>query len=416
MLEIAIIGAGPYGLSVAAHLRSLGVPFRIFGRPMDSWLAHMPRGMMLKSDGFASNIYDPDDAFTLKHFCAERGIDYSDTGLPVRLETFAQYGLAFKERMVPELEDKLVVSIDRSGDEYVLQIEDGEVVKTRRVVLAVGITHFANMPSSLAHLPPEFLSHSYRHRDLERFRDRSVTVIGGGSSATDLAGLLRDANADVQLVARDASLKFHGKPQLGKPRSLWQRVRNPQSGLGPGWRSRFFANAPLAFHSWPESLRLKTVRSHLGPSGGWFAKEKVIGRVPLLLGHTPMHAKIQDGTVRLQLRAADGTEREIQTEHIIAATGYKVDLERLTFLSTAIRSKVKVVEGTPVLSTTFESSVPGLYFVGVAAANSFGPVMRFAFGAGFAASRIQKTLTRSLSLGRAFSAAGRVVNVRNEGT
>jgi thioredoxin reductase len=129
-----------------------------------------------------------------------------------------------------------------------------------------------------------------------------------------------------------------------------------------------------------------------------------------------MHAKIQDGTVRLQLRAADGTEREIQTEHIIAATGYKVDLERLTFLSTAIRSKVKVVEGTPVLSTTFESSVPGLYFVGVAAANSFGPVMRFAFGAGFAASRIQKTLTRSLSLGRAFSAAGRVVNVRNEGT
>src|SRR5580658_5584213 len=65
MLNTAIIGAGPYGLSVAAHLRRNGVPFRIFGRPMESRLAHMPKGMMLKSDGFASNIYDPESAFTV---------------------------------------------------------------------------------------------------------------------------------------------------------------------------------------------------------------------------------------------------------------------------------------------------------------------------------------------------------------
>ena len=76
MLEIAIIGAGPYGLSLGAHLRRLGVPYRIFGRPMDSWRAHMPKGMMLKSDGFASNIYDPDGGFTLEKFCAQRGIEY----------------------------------------------------------------------------------------------------------------------------------------------------------------------------------------------------------------------------------------------------------------------------------------------------------------------------------------------------
>src|SRR5437899_11294951 len=153
MLEIALIGAGPYGLSVAAHLRSLGVPFRIFGGPMDSWLAHMPKGMMLKSDGFASNIYDPEDSFTLKQFCAEQAISYSDTGLPVSLETFTRYGLAFRERMVPELEEKLVVGVHHSPDGFLLQLEDGEMVKTRRVVLAVGITHFAHRPSHLAHLP-----------------------------------------------------------------------------------------------------------------------------------------------------------------------------------------------------------------------------------------------------------------------
>jgi len=104
MLNTAIIGAGPYGLSIAAHFRHRGIAFRIFGRPMDSWLAHMPKGMMLKSDGFASNIYDPESAFTLQQFCSERRIEYGHTGVPVKIDTFTSYGLAFRERMVPELE------------------------------------------------------------------------------------------------------------------------------------------------------------------------------------------------------------------------------------------------------------------------------------------------------------------------
>ncbi len=98
-------------------------------------------------------------------------------------------------------------------------------------------------------------------------------MIGGGSSATDLAGLLHEAGADVQLVSRRGALKFHSQP-TGKPRSWWQQIRHPQSGLGPGLRSRFFADAPMAFHYLPESLRLEAVRRTLGPSGGWlFAKK-----------------------------------------------------------------------------------------------------------------------------------------------
>jgi len=119
--------------------------------------------------------------------------------------------------------------------------------------------------------------------------------------------------------------------------------------------------------------------------------------VPLHLGCTPQGAEVQNGRVRLRVRAADGTEHEIVTDHIIAATGYKVDLERLKFLNPDIRSKVKSLHGAPVLSSSFESSMPGLYFVGVAAANSFGPVMRFAFGAGFAARTLTRALTRSVS-------------------
>jgi len=400
MINIAIIGAGPYGLSVAAHFRRRGIPFRIFGRTMDSWLAHMPKGMMLKSDGFASNIFDPDDSFTLEKFCAERGIEYASVGIPVHLETFTAYGLAFRDRMVPELEDRLVTALDRTPDGFVLRFEDGETVTARRVVLAVGITHFEYVPDSLANLPAEFLSHSACHHDLEPFRGRTVTVVGGGSSALDMAGLLHEAGADVQLVARREVLKFHSAP-LKLTRSLWQNIRHPQSGLGPGLRTRFFANSPWAFHYFPEQLRLKAVARTLGPSGGWFIRDKVVGKVPLQLGCTPQRAEIQNGKVLLQLRTADGGEREVLTEHVIAATGYRVEIERLKFLNSEIRSKLKAVNGTPVLSSSFESSVPGLFFVGVAAANSFGPVMRFAFGAGFAARKVTQTMMKSLSRDKA---------------
>jgi thioredoxin reductase len=409
MLSTVIIGAGPYGLSVAAHLRHSGIPFRIFGRPMDSWLAHMPKGMMLKSDGFASNIYDPENAFTLGQFCAERGIEYADTGKPVRLETFTAYGLAFRDRMAPELEDKLVTRVGRVRDGFQLQLEDGETVRARTVVLAVGITHFAYTPENLAHLPRELLSHSARHHEVEPFRGREVVVIGGGSSALDLAGLLHEAGAHVQLVSRREELNFHSQP-TGKPRSRWEQIRRPQSGLGPGLRSRFFANLPLAFHYLPERVRVEAVRRTLGPSGGWFIRDKVIGKVPLHLGCTPQSAEVQDGKVHLSIRAANGSEREIVTEHVIAATGYRVDLERLKFLSPEIRSQVKTVMGSPVLSSSFESSFPGIYFVGIAAANSFGPVMRFAFGAGFAARRLSQTMAKASEQGPAFVPVAKVAS------
>ena len=396
MLNVAIIGAGPYGLSIAAHFRREGIPFRIFGRPMDTWRNHMPAGMMLKSDGFASNIFDPENAYTLKQFCAERGIQYADTGVPVSLDTFNAYGLAFRERMVPELEEKQVEGVDRGAEGFVVRLEGGETVTARNVVLAVGITHFNFMPGALSGLPEQYVTHSASHREVAPFRGRSVAVIGAGASALDLAGLLHEAGASVQIVSRSPELKFHSDP-TGKPRTLWQTLRHPGSGLGPGWRSRFFANAPWAFHLLPENLRLEVVQRALGPSGGYFIKNKVVGKVPLLLGYNMEGAEIKDGNVLLHLRSHDGSAKDVNVDHVIAATGYVVDVDRLKFLSPEIRSQVKTTKGSPALSSSFESSMPGLYFVGVAAANSFGPVMRFAFGAGFAARRLTETLGKELA-------------------
>jgi hypothetical protein len=390
--QIAIIGAGPYGLSIAAHLRARGISFRIFGSPMESWRARMPVGMMLKSEGFASNLYDPDSRFTLRQFCADYGFSYGDMGVPISRDTMTAYGLSFQQQLVPDVQDRTVVALDRSPEGFRLRMDDGDVVGASQVVVAVGGNYFQHVPPPLAHLPTEFLSHSSEHSDLNRFKGQDVTVIGGGASAVDLAALLHEIGAEVRLVARQPSITFvfFGS---AKPRSLWQRARRPMSGIGAGWRSRFFTDAPMLFRHLPQNVRLRTVRTYLGPAGAALMKDRIIGRVPLLLARSPRRAEIRRGRVLLQLVDPDGAPHELSTDHVIAATGYKVDLQRLTFLTEEIRARLRTVEGAPVLSRNFQSSVPGLYFVGLASASCFGPVMRFMFGAGYTARQISRHLS-----------------------
>ncbi len=393
--EVAIVGAGPYGLSLAAHLQARGIYFGIFGPPMEVWRQHMPQGMLLKSDGFASNLSDPDGGFTLKQFCQARGIPYDDTRIPVPLETFVNYGLAFQERLVPHLDARRVTKIERTAGGFHLQVEDGAGFEARRVVIAVGISHFAYVPGLLSHLPKELLTHSSAHRDCSVFRGKKVTIIGAGASAVDMAALMHESGVDVTLVASASNIRFHDKPASGR-RSLWQRLRNPSSGLGPGWKSRIYTDAPGMFRHLPVNVRLRIVKNHLGPAPGWPMKERVQGKVPMLLGYSIAQAVASNGGVRLSLRAEDGNFHEHETEHVIAATGYKPDLRRLEFLDGAIRNEIRSLMNAPMLSADFQSSVPRLYFLGIASANDFGPMMRFAYGSDYTARRVARHLQNAI--------------------
>lgn len=385
--DIAIIGAGPYGLSIAAHLRARGVAHRIFGAAMEFWISHMPKGMLLKSEGFASCLSDPDDKFTLGNYCKEVGLPYADVGLPPPLSTFTSYGLEFQRRFVPHFEDKRVASLNRSPKGYEIRLTDGEVVTTRKVVVATGLSYYEHIPPVLADLSDEFVTHSSRHSDLERFKGRELVVLGAGASAMDLAALLHQAGALVQIVARNPSINFHDPPAQGG-RSLWLRLRSPRTGIGSGWNLFCCSNLPLVFRQMPEHFRLDRVRRILGPAPGWFTKEQVVGKVPFNLGVEISRAMVENGRVHLELLGTDGTRRTLATDHVIAATGYKVDLRRLSFMSNGVRQEIRSVENTPFLSSNFESSLHGLYFVGVTAANTFGPLLRFAFGARFVARRL----------------------------
>jgi thioredoxin reductase len=358
---------------------------------MESWSARMPAGMFLKSEGFASDLYDPERRFTLKHFCAHHNFPYADAGLPIPLEVMSAYGHCFQQRLVPEVETRSVVALDHASKEFLLQLEGGETLTAKRVIVAVGSTVFRYLPACLEHLPPEYVSHSCEHHDLSQFSGRDVTVVGAGASALDLTALLHDAGAQVRLVARKPSLVFLSKPA---PRSLWRRIRYPTTGIGGGWRSRFFTDAPMLFRYLPEQVRLRTIKTYLGPAGAWFMKDRLDGRVPVLLSHVPTHASVRDGRVGLQLKG-ELADCELTTDHVIAATGYQVNIQRLMFLGRKMISALRLIENAPLLSQNFESSIPGLYFVGLASAHCFGPVMRFLYGAGYTARRLSEHLSQA---------------------
>ena len=387
-VDVAIIGAGPYGLSIAAHLKAYGLEFRIFGSPMNTWITRMPKGMRLKSEGFASSLYDPDSAFTLAAYCGREGLPYADRGLPVPLERFSSYGLAFQQKFVPELEDKLIVSVRRSSSGFEIGLQDGETVAARRVIMAVGLVHFARVPPLLSVFPPEFVTHSSRHSTLDGFTGREVAIIGAGASALEYAALLHQAGARVHVVARTRTIWFHDPPEI--PRPLWKRVRYPMTGLGPGWKALFCASAPSLFRRLPEDARLHIVRRLWGPAPAWFVKNQTVGNVQFHLGVSITRASVRNNRVSLELSDETGVKETLVADHVIAATGYKVDLTRLTFLGSKLLPGIQCVDQTPVLSPYFESSVPGLYFVGSFSADTFGPVMRFAFGARYTAERLSR--------------------------
>lgn len=389
--QTAIIGAGPYGLSLAAHLGAAGADFRIFGKPMTSWRDNMPVGMMLKSDGFASNLSAPDPESTLKAWCAARGVEYHDELIPVPLSVFVDYSAWFQQRYVPSLEENQVISLAKSKRGFLLTLDTGETLEAANAVLAVGINWFQNVPASLQGLSPELLSHSFGHRELKQFAGKRVLILGAGASAVNAAVMAQEDGVDVALVARVHAVQFHTAPD---PDAVsWLRsITHPSSGIGPGWRSFLCSNAPRLFRRMPDALRLRATKRHLGPESGWFMQGKL--HAQQYLGHTLEGAREEGGRAMLITRK-EGERHEIAADHIIAATGFRPDLRRLAFLDDALREQIAHLEHTPRLSDRFETSVPGLYVMGILAANTFGPLMRFMVGAEYVAPRAAAYLQKA---------------------
>ncbi len=391
MIDVAIVGAGPYGLSLAAHLRAAGVNYRHFGIPMRLWRGSMPEGMFLKSQGFASNLSDPDGTHTLEAFCKTTGHPYASYGLPVSLENFLNYGQWFQSELDLKVEEVLVTGIVRRAGGFEVTQADGEQVTARRVVVAIGVEHFAYVPKPLSELPSALVTHSSAHTDLAAFRGQEVIVVGAGQSALETAALLHENGASVQVLARRQKLAWNGQP-LPLDRPLLGRLREPEAGLGSGWATWFYSNHPDLFRQLPRNTRVYRSQTALGPAGACWLRSRVEGQFPVSTGRSVTGAKPRDGRVRLGVTAPGGVSQELEADHVIAATGYRIDLTRLQFLPEAIRSELRTVAGSAAVRRDYQSSVAGLYFIGPSVAPTFGPVMRFVFGSRHAASVVARQL------------------------
>jgi FAD-dependent urate hydroxylase len=393
--EVAVVGAGPYGLAAAAHLRRAGIEVIVLGEPMSFWQS-MPAGLLLRSNWTATCIAEHQGELSLDSFCVA-----TDTrpGHPVPLERFIEYGLWVQQQVAPDVDRRLVGAVDTGPGGFRLTLADGTAVRARRVVVAAGIEPFANRPAVAAGLPSELASHTGDHRDFSRFRGARVLVVGGGQSALECAALLHESGARAEVVARQAQLHWLHGGKYQRMLGRYARLVYAPTDVGPMGLSRLVA-LPELFRRLPRRVQNPLAYRSIRPAGAAWLPPRLT-EVPIRLGRTVAAAVPRAG--RLEIAFADGETQTV--DHLLFGTGYRVDIARYPFLTDALTAQIRRSGGYPVLGPGLESSVPGLHFIGAPAAWSFGPIMRFVSGGWYTGRALARAIASALPPPSAATAA-----------
>jgi glycine/D-amino acid oxidase-like deaminating enzyme len=375
-VRVAVIGAGPYGLSVAAHLRARNVETRVFGSPMEFWRA-LPRQMLLKSPWSASSLSDPGRLFTLDRYV--RAVPQPRVQ-PVPLPMFLDYADWFRDHAVGELDEVMVSRLSRENGRFSIETDGGDTFTANRVVVATGIAGFAHQPSYARELAPTHASHTQYHRDFARFRGAAVAVVGGGQSGLETAALLAEAGADVELLVR-GPVRWVQRRHSEHP--VLRRLLYPPSDVGPvglNWLVSF----PSVFRRLPDEPRWRLTIRAIRPSGAKWLRPRFEAKVRA----TPFTEVVAAKEIgdKLRLTLSDGTSREV--DHLFLGTGFRPDVSRLPLIDPELRGGIRAARGHPVLDRWLQSSVPNLHFAGALAGFTLGPLCRFVAGADPSARRI----------------------------
>jgi cation diffusion facilitator CzcD-associated flavoprotein CzcO len=374
--DVAIIGAGPYGLSAAAHLRAAdGLDIRVFGEPMSFWERHMPKGMLLRSPLAGSHLSDPTRSLTLQAYQSTSG---NQITAPLPLHRFTDYGRWFQSQVVPSTDSRKVERVEKNGVGFRLTLEDGESWKARRVIFAAGIEPFAWRPAEFQRIPSALASHACDHRDLTAFAGKKVTVIGGGQSALESAALLNEIGADVEVLVRAPLIRWLWRQKWFHTIRPVARLLYAPPDVGQAGLSHLVAR-PNLFRRLPRSVQNRFGKRAIRPAGAAWLHPRC---EPVRFTTGRMVTKATPNGERVTLELSDGTNRD--ADHVLLATGYRVDIARYPFLAQDLLRMIHRISGYPQLDAGFQSSVPGLHFLGAPAAWSFGPLMRFVAGTEFA--------------------------------
>lgn len=384
--EVAVIGAGPYGLSAAAHLKAAGVEVRIFGKPMDFWAAKMPAGMLLRSPRVASSLSDPDNSHSLESYEAANGVAPK---APLPLETFVEYGQWFQRQLAPDLDTREVAAVEASNGKFTTVLESGESIRSNRVVVAAGIGPFQRIPEVFRTMPTDQVSHCYSGVNVHAYPGKKVLVIGAGQSALECAALLSEAGADVEMVVRNNELRWIGQHQWLHKLGPISSMLYSKPDVGPVGISRLVA-WPNLLRRLPLKLRDKIRTRAVRPAGSPWLPARLT-KVKMHIGRRLAEAKSVGS--RIEVKLDDGTV--CSADHVLLGTGYSVDLAKYSFLPAQLLEQVRTFDGYPILQSGFRSSVPGLHFIGAPAARTFGPLLYFVAGTEFASPALTAEIKRN---------------------
>ena len=374
--DVAIVGAGPYGLSAAAHLRAAnGLDIRVFGEPMSFWERHMPKGMLLRSPLAGSHLSDPSRSLTLQAYQKKSG---KQVTAPLPLYRFTDYGRWFQSQAVPDLDCRKVSLVEKNGTGFQLTLEDGESWKARRVIVAAGIVPFAWHPPEFSHLPFTLASHACEHCDLSRFAGKRVAVIGGGQSALESAALLNETGAEIEVLVRAPFVRWLWRQKWFHRFRPVARLLYAPPDVGQAGLSHIVAR-PNVFRRLPRSLQDRWGKRAIRAAGAAWLNPRC---APIRISTGTSVVSASPVAEQVVLKLSDGTERRV--DHVLLATGYRVDVSRYPFLSGRMLESMRRINGYPQLDSGFQTSIPGLHFLGAPAAWSFGPLMRFVAGSEFA--------------------------------
>jgi len=360
-VELLIIGAGPFGLSLAAQAAHDQVDHLVLGTPMGYWESNMPDGMYLRSE--CDWHLDPLDVDTIDAYLASQQLTPADV-LPLSLPFYLGYARWFQQQKRIAPLDVRVERLDKRDGQLVAQLDDGQQISAKNVVLALGFEYFRHVPDDLlALLPPERYSHTCDAVDLRPFREQRVLIVGGRQSAFEWAALLLEQGASsVHLSHRHASPAY----QVAD----WTWVNAPVAAMidDPGW-----------FRGLPEIEREAVIQRMWGEGRlkvePWL-QSRLASDAVTISPRTQLADCTELPSGELSVRLDDG--QSFSVDHIILATGYKVQLERIPLLALGnLLPEIETRNGFPALDTHFQTSVPGLYVTSMAASQDFGPFFGF---------------------------------------